>query len=317
MKKKIGLVGAGNIGGTLALLAAQKKLGDVVLLDVTPGLPQGKALDLCQMGATNGFEPIISGSNDMANLKGCDVVIITAGLPRQPGMGSRDDLLKTNSEIIGKVALDVKKYCSNAFVIIVTNPLDAMVWHFQQVSGLPTHKVVGMAGILDSSRFEMFLAQEMNASIQSVSATVLGGHGDTMVPLLGHSYVGGISLENLVKQGHLSQQRLDEIVERTRKGGGEIVSLLKNGSAFYAPASSAILMAESYLHDLKLTLPCAAHLTGQYGVDNLYVGVPVIIGASGVEKIVEYQLSKQEKTMLDNSVQAVQDLVASLKKFSN
>tara|TARA_B000000565_G_scaffold15558_2_gene11211 strand:+ start:1323 stop:2273 length:951 start_codon:yes stop_codon:yes gene_type:complete len=316
MKKKIGLVGAGNIGGTLALLAAQKKLGDVLLLDVAPGLPQGKALDLCQMGATNCFEPIISGSNNMADLKGCNVVIITAGLPRKPGM-RRDDLLKTNSEIIGKIALDVKKYCPDAFVIVVTNPLDAMVWHFQKVSGLPSHKVVGMAGILDSSRFEMFLAQELNTSIQSVSATVLGGHGDTMVPLLAHSYVGGISLESLVKQGYLSQQRLDEIVERTRKGGGEIVSLLKNGSAFYAPAASAILMAESYLHDLKLTLPCAAHLTGQYGVDDLYVGVPIIIGANGVEKIIEYQLNTQEKTMLDNSVQAVQDLVNSLKNLSN
>lgn len=311
MTRKIGSVGAGNIGGTLALLAAQKKLGDVVLIDIAPGMPQGKALDLCQMGAAEGFEPVITGSNNMADLHGCDVVIITAGLPRQPGM-SRDDLLKTNADIIGKIAAEVKQHCPQAFVIVVTNPLDAMVWHFQQISGLPTHQVVGMAGILDSSRFRLFLAQELETSIENVSATVLGGHGDTMVPLLRHSFVGGITLENLVAEGRLSKRRLDEIVERTRKGGGEIVELLKKGSAFYAPAASAIQMAESYLLDLKRQLPCAAHLTGQYGINDLYVGVPIIIGAHGVEKIIEYSLNQEEQTMLDQSAQAVRDLVQTL-----
>ena len=288
--KKISLVGAGNIGGTLALLAAQKHLGEIVLLDVTEGPPQGKALDLCQMGACENFEAVVRGSNDMADLANSDVVIITAGVPRKPGM-SRDDLLKINAGIIKDVAKNVKKHCPQAFVIVVTNPLDTMVWLFKEVSGLPSERVVGMAGVLDSSRFRLFLAQEFNVSMENVIATVLGGHGDTMVPLLRYSSVNGISLPDLVRQGDITDTRLAEIVQRTRQGGGEIVELLKNGSAFYAPAASAIAMAESYLLDLKRTLPCAAHLTGEYGVENLYIGVPVVIGASGVERIIEYTLN--------------------------
>lgn len=312
MQKKISLVGAGNIGGTLALLAAQKHLGDILLFDIAEGMPQGKALDLCQMGACEGFESVVRGSNDMADLKGSDVVIITAGIPRKPGM-SRDDLLKTNAEIITGVAENVKEHCPDAFVIVITNPLDVMVWHFQQVSGLPAERVVGMAGVLDSSRFRLFLAEEFNVSMENVVATVLGGHGDTMVPLLRYSSISGISLIDLVRQGKITEERLAEIVQRTRQGGGEIVGLLKNGSAFYAPAASAIAMAESYVHDQKRVLPCAAHLTGQYGVEGLYVGVPVVIGSKGVEDIVEYPLNEEEKSMMDTSVKAVQDLMADLK----
>ncbi len=314
MQKKISLVGAGNIGGTLALLAAQKHLGEILLLDVAEGMPQGKALDLCQMGACEGFEPILRGSNDMSDLKGSDVVIITAGLPRKPGM-SRDDLLKINANIIKSVAENVKTHCPNAFVIVITNPLDVMVWLFKEVSGLPSQRVVGMAGVLDSSRFRMFLAQEFNVSMENVVATVLGGHGDTMVPLLRYSSINGTALPDLVQQGKITKDRLDEIVQRTRQGGGEIVNLLKNGSAFYAPAASAISMAESYLHNKRRVLPCAAQLTGQYGVKELYVGVPVVIGSNGVEEIIEYALNEEEQSMLNTSIKAVQNLVEDLKKI--
>jgi malate dehydrogenase len=313
VQKKISLVGAGNIGGTLALLAAQKHLGNIVLLDSVEGMPQGKALDLCQMGACAGFEPIIHGSNTLTDLSGSDVVIITAGLPRKPGM-SREDLLKTNATIIKGVAENVKAYCPNAFVIVITNPLDAMVWYFQQVSQLPHERVVGMAGVLDSARFRLFLSQEFNVSIENTVATVLGGHGDTMVPLLKHSSIAGVSLLDLVQQKKISEQRLAEIVQRTRHGGGEIVNLLKNGSAFYAPAASAIAMAESYLKNQRRTLPCAAYLSGQYKAHNLYMGVPVVLGEKGVEEILEYPLSQQERNMMDASIKAVQSLIEELKK---
>ena len=276
-RKKIALIGAGQIGGTLALLAAQKELGDVVLFDIAEGMPAGKALDLAQSSPVEDFNAALSGTNDYADIKGADVVIVTAGIPRKPGM-SRDDLIATNAAVIKSVGGNIKQYAPDAFVIVITNPLDAMVWAMQKVTGLDPAKVVGMAGVLDSARFRYFLAEEFKVSVEDVTAFVLGGHGDSMVPLVRYSTVAGIPLPDLVKMGWTTQERLDAIVQRTRDGGAEIVGLLKTGSAFYAPAASAIQMAESYLKDQRRLLPCAAHLTGQYGVKDLYVGVPVIIG---------------------------------------
>lgn len=306
-RRKIALVGAGQIGGTLALLAAQKSLGDIVMIDVMEGVPQGKSLDLAQMSAVGHFDVNLKGTQDYAELAGSDVVIITAGVPRKPGM-SRDDLLEINAKIMVTVAQAIGKYCPNAFVIAITNPLDAMVYTLQEISGLPHSHVVGMAGVLDSSRFRLFLSQELNVSLEDVHALVLGGHGDTMVPMTRFSTVGGIPLPECVKLGWLSQARLDEIVARTANGGGEIVALLKTGSAFYAPAASAIEMAESYLLDRKRMLPCAAHLNGEYGVKGLYVGVPVVIGKNGIERIIELNLTAEEQAMFKKSTEAVQGL---------
>ncbi len=307
-RQKIALVGAGQIGGTLALLAAQKELGDVLLVDIAEGIPEGKALDLDQTSATEGYNAAIKGSTDYSQIAGADVVIVTAGVPRKPGM-SRDDLIGINTGIVKAAGENIKKHAPNAFVIVITNPLDVMVWVMQQVTGFAPHKVVGMAGVLDSSRFRSFLAAEFNVSIEDVYACVLGGHGDTMVPMVRYSTVAGIPLPDLIKMGWTTQERIDQIVQRTRDGGAEIVKLLKTGSAFYAPAASAIAMAESYLKNQRRILPCAAHLTGQYGVDGLYVGVPVVIGAKGVEKIVEMQLNAAEKAMFDKSVGAVRELM--------
>ncbi|TAD90092.1 MAG: malate dehydrogenase [Alphaproteobacteria bacterium] len=306
-RHKIALVGAGNIGGTLALLAGLKELGDIVLFDVIEGVPQGKALDIAEASPVEGFDAKLVGANDYAAIEGADVVIVTAGVARKPGM-SRDDLIGINTKVMASVGEGIKTYCPNAFVICITNPLDAMVWVLQQKSGLPAAKVVGMAGVLDSARFRYFLAEEFNVSVEDVTAFVLGGHGDTMVPLVRYSTVAGIPLPDLVAMGWTTQERLDKIVQRTRDGGAEIVALLKTGSAFYAPASSAIVMAESYLKDKKRVLPCAAALTGQYGVDGLYVGVPVVIGAGGVEKIVEITLNAEEQAMFDKSVASVKML---------
>ena len=311
-RHKIALIGAGQIGGTLALLAAQKELGDVVLFDIAEGVPPGKALDLAQAGPVEGFNAALSGGSDYAAIEGADVVIVTAGIPRKPGM-SRDDLIATNANVIKSVGENIKKYAPDAFVIVITNPLDAMVWAMQKVTGLDPRKVVGMAGVLDSARFRYFLAEEFKVSVEDVTAFVLGGHGDTMVPLVRYSTVAGIPLPDLVKMGWTTQEKLDAIVQRTRDGGAEIVALLKTGSAFYAPAASAIQMAESYLKDQRRLLPCAAHLTGQYGVENLYVGVPVVIGQGGVEKVVEIALTAEEQAMFDKSVAAVKSLCAAVK----
>jgi malate dehydrogenase len=311
-RSKIALIGAGQIGGTLALLAIQKELGDVVLFDIVEGLPAGKALDLAQSTPMDGYNASVSGTSDYAEaLAGAAVVIVTAGIPRKPGM-SRDDLVATNADVIKTVAGNVKAHCPGAFVIVITNPLDAMVWVMQQVSGLPANMVVGMAGILDSARFRYFLATEFGVSVEDVTAFVLGGHGDTMVPLVRYSAVAGIPLPDLVRMGWTTQARIDAIVQRTRDGGGEIVKLLKTGSAFYAPAAAAIQMAEAYLHDQKRVLPCAAYLDGPYGVSGYYVGVPVVVGAGGVERIVEIELNAQERAAFDRSVQAVQELCASV-----
>ncbi len=308
-RPKIALIGAGNIGGTLAHLALTKGLGDVVLYDIAEGIPQGKALDLSQCGPIEGFDAHILGTNDYKDIENSDVVIVTAGVPRKPGM-SRDDLLGVNSKVMKAVGAGIKQYCKNAFVICVTNPLDVMVRVLQDHSGVPDTKIVGMAGVLDSSRFRTFLAQEFKVSVKDVAAYVMGGHGDSMVPLTGMSTVGGVSLETLVKEKRITRERLDAIVARTRNGGGEIVALLKTGSAFYAPASSAILMAESYLFDQKRILPCAAKLkAGQYGVkEPLFVGVPVKIGNSGVEEILEIELTSAEKSNLEVSINAVIEL---------
>jgi malate dehydrogenase len=311
-RKKIALVGAGQIGGTLALLAGQKELGDVVLIDIAEGVPQGKALDIRQSTPVTGVDCDYSGSNDYAAMAGADVVIVTAGVPRKPGM-SRDDLIGINTGIIKTVGENIKKHAPNAFVIVITNPLDVMVWVMQQVTGFAANKVVGMAGVLDAARFRTFLAMEFGCSVEDVYGCVMGGHGDTMVPLVRFSSVGGVPLPELVKMGWTTQEKLDQIVQRTRDGGAEIVKLLQTGSAFYAPAASAIAMAESYLKDKKRILPCAAQLTGQYGVRDMYVGVPCVIGAGGVEKIVEMQLTADEQTMFDNSVKAVQDLMSATK----
>jgi malate dehydrogenase len=313
-RNKISLVGAGNIGGTLALLAGLKELGDVMLFDIAEGMPQGKALDIAQASPIEGFNASVTGSNDYAALAGSDVVIVTAGIARKPGM-SRDDLIGINTNVMNQVGAGIKDNCPDAFVICITNPLDVMVGVLQKASGLPTSKIVGMAGVLDSARFRYFLAEEFAVSVEDVTAFVLGGHGDTMVPLVRYSAVAGIPVPDLVKMGWSSAEKIDEIVQRTRDGGAEIVGLLKTGSAFYAPASSAIEMAEAYLKDKKRLLPCAAYVDGAYGLDGLYVGVPVILGAGGVERIVEIELNEEEQAMFDRSVFAVRalnDIVANL-----
>src|SRR5438132_6133810 len=306
-RRKIALIGAGQIGGTLALLAGVKELGDVVLFDIVEGVPQGKALDIVQGSAIEGYDAAITGTNDYAAIKGADVVIVTAGVPRKPGM-SRDDLIGINTKVVGEVGAAIKQHCPEAFVITITNPLDAMVWVMKEATGLPANRVVGMAGVLDSARLRYFLAQEFNVSVEDVSAFVLGGHGDTMVPLIRFATVAGIPLPELIKMGWTTRERVDQIMQRTRDGGAEIVNFLKTGSAFYAPASSAIAMAESYLRDKKRVLPCAAWLTGQYGVRDMYVGVPVVIGAGGVERIVEITLDRDEKAAFDASCAAVKGL---------
>jgi malate dehydrogenase len=318
-RAKIALVGAGQIGGTLAHLAGLKELGDIVLVDIAEGVPQGKALDIAESAPVDGFDAALSGASTApddpatyAPIKGADVVIVTAGVPRKPGM-SRDDLLGINLKVMKGVGAALRTYAPDAFVICITNPLDAMVWALQVFSGLPTHKVVGMAGVLDSARFRHFLADEFKVSVKDVTAFVLGGHGDTMVPSVRYSTVAGIPLPDLVAMGWTTQEKLDAIVTRTRNGGGEIVALLKTGSAYYAPAASAIVMAESYLKDQRRVLPCAAWVDGQYGLNGLYVGVPVIIGAGGVEKVVEIALNADETAMFKTSVEAVQGLVAACK----
>ena len=306
-RNKIALIGSGMIGGTLAHLAGLKELGDIVLFDIADGIPQGKGLDIAQSSPVEGFDANLTGASDYSAIEGADVCIVTAGVPRKPGM-SRDDLLGINLKVMEQVGAGIKKYAPNAFVICITNPLDAMVWALQKFSGLPANKVVGMAGVLDSSRFRLFLSQEFNVSVQDVTAFVLGGHGDTMVPLARYSTVGGIPLTDLVTMGWVTKERLEEIIQRTRDGGAEIVGLLKTGSAYYAPAASAIEMAESYLKDKKRVLPCAAQLTGQYGVKDMYVGVPTVIGAGGIERVIEIDLNKAEKEAFDRSVAAVAGL---------
>jgi malate dehydrogenase len=313
-RNKIALVGAGNIGGTLAHLIGLKELGDVVMFDVFPGVASGKALDIMQSGPVDGFDAAMAGTGDYAAIAGADVVIVTAGFPRMPGM-SRDDLLTKNAGVIAQVAEGIKTHCPNAFVIVITNPLDVMVWVMQQKSGLPPERVVGMAGVLDSSRFRLFLAQEFGVSVEDVTAFVLGGHGDTMVPLTRYSTVAGIPVPDLIKMGWTTQAKIDAIVARTANGGGEIVKLLEKGSAYYAPAASAIAMAEAYLKDKKRVLPCAVMLNGQYGLKDFYVGVPAVIGAGGVERIVEVQFEPAEKAAFDKSCAAVRDLVEAFKKL--
>ena len=313
-RNKIALIGAGNIGGTLAQLIGLKELGDVVLFDILKGTPQGKSLDIAQSSPIEGFDARVVGANSYAQIKGADVVIVTAGVARKPGM-SRDDLIGINTSVMISVGEGIKKNCPGAFVICITNPLDAMVGVLREASGLPHNRVVGMAGVLDSARFRYFLAEEFKVSVQDVTAFVLGGHGDTMVPLERYSTVAGIPLPDLVAMKWTTQKRLDEIVQRTRDGGAEIVGLLKTGSAFYAPASAAVEMADAYLKDKRRVLPCAAYLTGQYGVKGLYVGVPCIIGAKGVEKVIEIKLDRAEKNRFDKSVVAVRTLVAITKKL--
>ncbi len=308
MRKKISLIGAGNIGGTLAHLIGLKKLGDIVLLDLNAEFAKGKALDIEQSSTIDPYDCSILGTNKYEDIKGSDVIIITAGIPRKPGM-SRDELIQTNVTVMKSVAEGVKKYAPNAFVIVVTNPLDAMVYAFQKYSGLPTNKVVGMAGVLDSARFKLFLSREMNVSTQEISAFVLGGHGDTMVPVLGYTSVSGIPLKTCIDIGLVTQDAVDRIVQRTKDGGAEIVQLLQSGSAYYAPATAAIDMAEAYLYDRKRVQPCAAYLNGEYGYKDIYVGVPVIIGSNGVEKILELPLSQDERAMFDSSVQSVKNLI--------
>ena len=314
-RRKIALIGAGQIGGTLALLSAQKELGDVVLFDVVEGVGPGKALDIAQSAPAQGFAANLKGTSAYEDIKGADVVIVTAGVPRKPGM-SRDDLLEINLKVMEQVGAGIAKYAKDAFVICITNPLDAMVWALQKFSGLPTNKVIGMAGVLDSSRFIHFIAEELGVSTEDVSAFVLGGHGDTMVPLARYSTVAGIPLTDVVKMGWMSKEKLEQIIQRTRDGGAEIVGLLKTGSAFYAPAASAIAMAESYLKDKKRVLPAAAFLNGEYGVTGTYVGVPVVIGASGAEKVIEIALNSAEQKAFDKSVGAVEGLIDACKKIA-
>ncbi len=313
-RKKIALIGGGQIGGTLAHLAGLKELGDVVIFDIADGLPQGKALDLAQSSTVERYDAKMSGSNDYADIQGADVIIVTAGVARKPGM-SRDDLLGINLKVMKAVGEGIRDNAPDAFVICITNPLDVMVWVLQQYSGLPAKKVVGMAGVLDSARFKMFLAEELNVSVEDVNAFVLGGHGDTMVPLARYSTVAGIPIPDLVDMGWITQDKLDQIIQRTRDGGAEIVGLLKTGSAYYAPATAAIAMAESYLKDKRRLMPCAVELNGEYGVDGMYVGVPVLIGENGVEKIVEISLGEVEKAGFDHSVAAVQGLIDAVKKI--
>lgn len=307
-RKKIALIGAGNIGGTLAHLCALKELGDVVVFDIAEGVPQGKSLDLNQSAPIDSFNSLLTGTNDYADLKGADVCIVTAGVPRKPGM-SRDDLIEVNAKVMKSVGEGIKANCPDAFVVCITNPLDAMVWALREVAGLPHNKVIGMAGVLDSARFRFFLAEEFGVSVEDVNAFVLGGHGDTMVPLPRYSSVAGIPVPDLVKMGWSTQEKIDQIVQRTRDGGAEIVGLLKTGSAFYAPATAGVQMAEAYLKDQKRILPCAAYCNGEYGVDGMYVGVPVLIGAGGVEKVVEIELTEEEKAGFDKSVNAVKGLI--------
>ena len=314
-RNKIALIGAGQIGGTLALLAGLKELGDIVLFDIMDGVPQGKALDLAEAAPVEGFDAKLTGASSYEAIAGADVIIVTAGVPRKPGM-SRDDLIGINLKVMEAVGAGIKQHAPNAFVICITNPLDAMVWALQKSCGLPHNRVVGMAGVLDSARFRYFLADEFNVSVEDVTAFVLGGHGDDMVPSMRYSTVAGIPLTDLVKMGWTTQAKIDAIITRTRGGGGEIVNLLKTGSAFYAPASSAISMAESYLRDKRRVLPCAAYLNGQYGVKDMYVGVPVIIGANGVEKIVEITLDAAEKEMFAKSVASVKTLVDACKTIN-
>ena len=311
---KISLIGAGNIGGTLAHLLALKKLGNITLIDVVTGMPQGKALDLSQSSAVEGFTGSIEGTNDFSKMKGSDIIIITAGLPSKPGM-SRDDLLEINGKIIKKIALDIKKYAPKAFVICITNPLDAMVYVLQKYSKLPKNMCVGMAGVLDSSRMKYFLSDALKVSVNDVETFVLGGHGDDMVPLINYTTIGGVPLIDFIKLKKFPYSKIEKIVDRTRMGGGEIVKLLKNGSAFYAPASSAIQMAEAFLLNQKKLLPCAAYINGQYGLKNMYMGVPTIIGNKGIEKIIEVKLTAKEKLMLKKSVKSVQGLVSAVDKL--
>jgi malate dehydrogenase len=313
-RPKIALVGAGNIGGTLAYLVGLKELGDMVLIDIMEGIPQGKALDIAESSPIEKVDGIFKGTNDYKDLEGADLVIVTAGIPRRPGM-SRDDLLETNTKIIRQVGKKIGDHCPHAFVIVITNPLDVMVWVMREATGIPHQQVVGMAGVLDSARFRYFLAQEFNVSVEDVHASVLGGHGDSMVPLIRYSTVAGIPLPDLIQMGWTTSERIEAIVKRTRQGGGEIVNFLKTGSAFYAPASSAIAMAESYLKDKKRVFPCAAWLKGEYGVKDLYVGVPVVLGAKGVERIVEIQLNAEERALFDHSVSAVRELVSAVEEF--
>ncbi|MDH5187411.1 MAG: malate dehydrogenase [Rhodospirillaceae bacterium] len=313
-RNKIALIGSGNIGGTLALIAGLKDLGDIVLFDIDDSLPKGKALDISQSSPIGGFDSNIKGTKSYAGIKGADVVIVTAGIPRKPGM-SRDDLLAINVGVMKSVGAGIKKYAPKAFVVCVTNPLDAMVWALREASGLPPHMVVGMAGVLDSARFRYFLAEEFDVSIEDVTAFVLGGHGDTMVPLVRYSTVAGIPVPDLIKMKWTTKKRINEIVQRTRDGGAEIVGLLKTGSAFYAPAAAAIQMAESYLKDKKRVLPCAAYLKGEYGVREVYVGVPVVIGARGVERVVEIKLDAQERAAFNKSVSAVRSLISTIRKI--
>ena len=313
-RKKIALIGSGMIGGTLAHLAGLKELGDIVLFDIAEGIPNGKALDIAQSSPVEGFDARVSGTQGYEAISGADVVIVTAGVPRKPGM-SRDDLLEINLRVMEQVGSGIRKYAPDAFVICITNPLDAMVWALQKFSDLPANQVVGMAGVLDSARFRYFLADELGVSVEDVTAFVLGGHGDTMVPLTRYSTVAGIPLPDLVKMGWLDGKRLDEIVQRTRDGGAEIVGLLKTGSAFYAPAAAAISMAESYLRDKKRVLPCAAYLQGQYGLNGIYVGVPVVIGAGGVERVIEIDLDRAERQMFEKSVQSVESLIEACRKI--
>ena len=313
-RRKIALIGAGMIGGTLAHLAAMRELGDIVLFDIAEGIPEGKALDLAQAGPVDGYDVKLRGSSDYADIAGADVCIVTAGIARKPGM-SRDDLLAINLKVMKAVGEGIKTHAPDAFVICITNPLDAMVWALREFSGLPHNKVIGMAGVLDSARFRWFLAEKLGFSVEDVTAFVLGGHGDTMVPIVEYSTVAGVPIPDLVKMGWSTKERVDAIVKRTRGGGGEIVALLKTGSAYYAPATSAIAMAESYLKDKKRVLPAAAHLTGQYGVDDLYVGVPVVIGAGGVERIVEIELNAEAQQNFTVSVDAVKELLVACKQI--
>ena len=314
-RPKIALIGAGQIGGTLAHLIGLKELGDVIMFDIAEGIPEGKGLDIAQSSPVDGFDAAYSGTQSYEDIEGADVVIVTAGVPRKPGM-SRDDLLEINLKVMNQVGAGLKKYAPDAFVICITNPLDAMVWALQKFSGLPEEKVVGMAGVLDSARFQLFLAREFDVSVQDVSAFVLGGHGDTMVPSVRYSTVAGIPLPDLIEMGWTTKERLDAIVQRTRDGGAEIVGLLKTGSAFYAPAASAVAMAESYLRDKKRVLPCAAYLRGEYGVSGMYVGVPVVISSKGVERVVEVKLDKGEQENFTTSVEAVRGLVDACKKIA-
>ena len=307
-RNKLALIGGGNIGGTLAHLAGLKELGDVVIFDVVEGLPQGKALDLAESSPIEEFDAVVSSANDYAAIEGADVVIVTAGVARKPGM-SRDDLLAVNLKVMKAVGDGIRAHCPDAFVICITNPLDAMVWALHKLSGLAANKIVGMAGVLDSARFRRFLAEDLGVSVEDVTAFVLGGHGDSMVPLARYSTVAGIPIPDLVKMGWTTQERLDAIIKRTRGGGAEIIALLKTGSAYYAPASAAIQMAEAYLKDKKRVLPCAAHLAGEYGVDGLFIGVPVVIGAGGVERVVEIELDADERAAFEKSVGAVRGLI--------